>query len=54
MLMELKLKTVNNIDREIIVLVYASDLKNLWYKLIAEAICRYYNQINGKKGSTRR
>ena len=56
-----KLKTVNNIDREILAIVHAINAFRLYlgFKEFTvgtdcEAICRYYNQINSKKSSTRR
>lgn len=56
-----KLKTVNNIDREILAVVHAIDafrlylgFKEFTVRTDCEAICRYYNQINSKKSSTRR
>ena len=56
-----KLKTVNNIDREILAVVHAINafrlylgFKEFTVRTDCEAICRYYNQINSKKSSTRR
>jgi ribonuclease HI/predicted FMN-binding regulatory protein PaiB len=56
-----KLKTVNNIDREILAIVHAINafrlylgFKEFTVRTDCEAICRYYNQINSKKSSTRR
>ncbi|KAK1573522.1 hypothetical protein QYE76_017367, partial [Lolium multiflorum] len=51
-----KLKTVNNIDREILAIVHAINafrlylgFKEFTVRTDCEAICRYYNQINSKK-----
>ena len=56
-----KLKTVNNIDREILAVVHAINAFRLYLgfkeftaRTNCEAICKYYNQINSKKSSTRR
>jgi len=56
-----KLKTVNNIDREILAVVHAINafrlylgFKEFTVRTYYEPICRYYNQINSKKSSTRR
>ena len=56
-----KLKTVNNIDREILAVVNAINafrlylgFKEFTVRTDCEAICKYYNQINSKKSSTRR
>ncbi|XBH63856.1 hypothetical protein VPH35_117740 [Triticum aestivum] len=56
-----KLKTVNNIDREILAVVNAINafrlylgFKEFTVRTDYEAICRYYNKINSKKSSTRR
>ena len=56
-----KLKTVNNIDREILAVVNAINafrlypgFKEFTVRTDYEAICRYYNQINSKKSLTRR
>jgi hypothetical protein len=56
-----KLKTVNNIDREILVIIHVINsfrlymgFKEFTVRTDCEAICKYYNQINSKKSSTRR
>ena len=56
-----KLKTVNNTDREILAVIHALNsfrlylgFKEFTVRTDCEAICRYYNQINSKKSSTRR
>jgi hypothetical protein len=56
-----KLKTVNNTDREILVIIHAInsfrlylDFKEFTIRTDYETICKYYNQINSKKSSTRR
>jgi hypothetical protein len=56
-----KLKTVNNTDREILVIIYAINsfslylgFKNFTVRTDCEVICKYYNQINSKKSFTRR
>jgi hypothetical protein len=56
-----KLKTTNNTDREILVIIHVInsfrlylDFKEFTVKIDCEAICKYYNQINNKKNSTRR
>ena len=56
-----KLKTVNNIDREILAVVHAINafrlylgFKEFTVRTDCEAVCKYYNQINSKKSSTRR
>nr|CAE02744.2 OSJNBa0006B20.7 [Oryza sativa Japonica Group]CAH67571.1 H0315A08.1 [Oryza sativa] len=56
-----KLKTVNNTDREIMAIINAINAFRLYlgfkeFTVITdcEAICRYYNQLNSKKSSTRR
>ena len=56
-----RLKTVNNIDREILAVVHAINafrlylgFKEFTVRTDCEAICRYHNQINSKKSSTRR
>jgi hypothetical protein len=56
-----KLKTVNNIDREILAIIHAINsfllylvFKEFTVRTECEAICKYYNQINSKKSSTRR
>jgi ribonuclease HI len=56
-----ELKTVNNTDREILEIIHAINsfrlylgFKKFTVKTDCEAICKYYNQINSKKSSTRR
>jgi ribonuclease HI len=56
-----KLKTVNNTDREILAIIHAINsfrlylsFKEFTVRTDCEAICKYYNQINSKKSSTRR
>jgi ribonuclease HI len=56
-----KLKTVNNTDREILAIIHAINsfrlyrgFKEFTVRTDYEAICKYYNQINSKKSSTRR
>jgi ribonuclease HI len=56
-----KLKTVNNTDREIMAIINAINafrlylgFKEFTVRTDCEAICRYYNQLNSKKSSTRR
>ena len=56
-----KLKTVNNTDIEILAVIHALNsfrlylgFKEFTVRTDCEAICRYYNQINSKKSSTRR
>jgi ribonuclease HI len=56
-----KLKTVNNTDREILVIIHVINSFRLYLgfnefivRTDCEAICKYYNQINSKKSSTRR
>ena len=56
-----KLKTVNNTDRQILAVIHALNsfrlylgFKEFTVRTDCEAICRYYNQINSKKSSTRR
>jgi hypothetical protein len=56
-----KLKTVNNIDREILAIIHAINsfrlylgFKEFTVRADCEAICKYYNQNNSKKSSTRR
>jgi hypothetical protein len=56
-----KLKTVNNTDREILVIIHAINsfrlylgFKEFTVRTDYEAICKYYNQNNSKKSSTRR
>jgi hypothetical protein len=56
-----KLKIVNNIDREILSIIHVINsfrlylgFKEFTVKTDCEAICKYYNQINSKKSSTRR
>ncbi|PUZ43253.1 hypothetical protein GQ55_9G647500 [Panicum hallii var. hallii] len=56
-----KLNTVNNTDREILTVIYAINtfriylgFKEFTVRTDCEAICKYYNQINTKKSSTRR
>lgn len=56
-----KLKTVNNTDREILAVINAINsfrlylgFKEFTVRTDCEAICRYYNQLNSKKSSTRR
>ncbi|KAG2640021.1 hypothetical protein PVAP13_2KG075648 [Panicum virgatum] len=55
-----KLKTINNIDREILVVINAINtfrlylgLKEFTVRTDCEAICKYYNKVNSKKSSTR-
>jgi hypothetical protein len=56
-----KLKTFNNTDREILVIIYAINSFRLYLRFKeftvitdCEAICKYYNKINNKKSFTRR
>ncbi|KAG2621016.1 hypothetical protein PVAP13_3NG192263, partial [Panicum virgatum] len=56
-----KLKTVNNTDREILAVINAINsfrlylgFKEFTVRTDCEAICKYHNQINSKKSSTRR
>ncbi|KAF2925652.1 hypothetical protein DAI22_06g068400 [Oryza sativa Japonica Group] len=56
-----KLKTVGNTDREILAIINAINafrlylgFKEFTVRTDCEAICRYYNQLNSKKSSTRR
>jgi ribonuclease HI len=56
-----KLKTINNTDREILAIIYAINsfrlyigFKEFIVRTDCEAICKYYNQINSKKSSTKR
>jgi ribonuclease HI len=56
-----KLKTVNNTNREILAIIHAINFfwlylgfKEFTVRTDCEALCKYYNQINSKKSSTRR
>lgn len=56
-----KLNTMNNTDREILTVIYTINafrlylgFKEFTVRTDCEAICKYYNQINTKKSSTRR
>jgi hypothetical protein len=56
-----KLKTVNNTDREILVIIHVINsfrlylgFKEFTVRTDCEAICKYHNQINSKNISTRR
>jgi hypothetical protein len=56
-----KLKIVNNTDREILAIIHVINsfrlymcFKEFTVRTDCEAICKYYNQINSKKSSTRR
>jgi hypothetical protein len=56
-----KLKTVNSTVREILAIIHTINsfrlylcFKEFTIKTDCEAICKYYNQINNKKSSTRR
>ena len=56
-----KLKTINNTDREILVVISAINAYRLYLgfkeftiRTDCEAICKYYNKVNSKKSSTRR
>jgi ribonuclease HI len=56
-----KLKTVNNTYREILAIIHAINsfwlylgFKEFTVRIDCEAICKYYNQINSRKSSTRR
>jgi ribonuclease HI len=56
-----KLRTVGNTDREILAIINAINafrlylgFKEFTVRKDCEAICRYYNQLNSKKSSTRR
>jgi acetone carboxylase gamma subunit len=56
-----RLKIVNNTDREILVIIHTINsfrlylgFKEFTVRTDCEAICKYYNQINSKKSSTRR
>jgi hypothetical protein len=55
-----KLKAVNNTDREILAIIHVINsfrlylgFKEFTVMTDCEAICKYYNQINSKKSSTR-
>jgi ribonuclease HI len=56
-----KLKIVNNTNREILAIIYAINsfrlylrFKEFTVRTDCEVICKYYNQFNSKKSSTRR
>jgi ribonuclease HI len=56
-----KLKTVNNTDKEILAIIHAINFFQLYLgfkeftvRTDCEEICKYYNQFNSRKISTRR